>query len=162
MMTLYHGSPFRFDRPDITRSKAYRDFGMGFYLAENENDSSSIALKNSWDGYLYTFEVDDDAIFRNLAVAEFDGYDENWLRFVYECRMQGTQNMYDVIIGPTAGGPVNDLFEQYRREQAPYEDVCKILAHEITGSRFGIQWCLASEGALDYIELMDIESLGRD
>ena len=162
MIELYHGSPFKFDYPDVSRGKMYRDFGVGFYMAENQNDALSIALKESYDGYLYTYEVDDDALFRDLAVVEFDGFDDEWLQFVFNCRMDGSQDSYDVVIGQTAGGRVNDLFSRYRGDGIEFSDrVASEMSRQITDTRFGIQWCFASQVALDYAELVEVEELSR-
>ena len=162
MIELYHGSPFKFDTPDAMRGKMYRDFGVGFYMAENQNDALSIAIKDSYDGYLYTFEVDDDAIFRNLSVVEFDGFEDPWLEFVFNCRTTGYQEGYDVVIGQTAGGHVNDLFSRYRNEERSFDEkVAAEMYREITDTRFGLQWCFATEAALSYAELIEVEEISR-
>ena len=161
MITLYHGSPFEFDTPDPSRGRGYRDFGPGFYLAEAEIDALTIAIKDSYDGFLYTYEVDDDALFSRFYVVEFDGFDEEWVRFIYNCRMFNDQDGYDVIIGQTAGGHVNDLFERYRKEQPSFKDVVDEMMREIVNTKFGIQWCISNDGCLDYIELVEVEPVSR-
>ena len=32
-MKLYHGSNMEIDKPDLSRSKPFKDFGQGFYLS---------------------------------------------------------------------------------------------------------------------------------
>jgi hypothetical protein len=34
-MRLYHGTDVDFDKIDLTKSKPNKDFGQGFYLADN-------------------------------------------------------------------------------------------------------------------------------
>lgn len=159
-ITLYHGSPFHFDAADPSRGKSFRDFGVGFYLAENEIDSLSIAVKDSWDGYLYTYEADEE-LFDDFRVLEFDGFSEEWLRFVYDNRMGVRDVPYDVVIGPTAGGSVNDIFEAARRSNTPYEDIRDLMAREITDTRFGYQWCITNPDVMDYIVKVDEEHITR-
>ena len=161
LITLYHGSPFEFETPDPSRGKSHRDFGPGFYLAEDEIDALSIAVKDTWSGFLYTFEVDDDALFSYFNAIEYDGFSDEWARRVYDCRMYDDQDGYEVIVGQTAGGPVNDLFDQWRREQAEFDDVVDQMLREIVNTKFGVQWCLATDGTLDYIELVDVEEITR-
>lgn len=159
-ITLYHGSPFYFDFPDISRGKSYRDFGVGFYLAENEIDSLSIAVKDSWDGYLYTYEADE-SLFDVFSVCEFDGFCEEWFRFVYDNRMGSRDVPYDIVIGPTAGGIVNDMFEAARCNNTPYEDIRDEMEREITNTKFGYQWCITNPAVMDYIVKTDEEHITR-
>lgn len=161
-MYLYHGSPFLFDRPEPSKGKSYRDFGAGFYLAENEIDAISIALKNSYDGYIYTYEVDENSIFRSLRVREFDSFTDDCLSFIYDNRMGISVAGYDVIIGPTAGDQVNPLFERYRRERPSFDSIVGELRRGITNTRFGIQWCFKNASAIRMLTLVDREPVGRD
>lgn len=151
---------FHFDTPDISRGKSFRDFGIGFYLAENEIDSLSIAVKDSWDGYLYTYEADE-TLFEKFNICEFDGFSDEWLRFVYDNRMGKKDTSYDIIIGPTAGGPVNDMFEDARRHNIPYEDMKSKMEREITDTKFGHQWCITNPEVMDYIVKIDEEYITR-
>ena len=161
-MLLYHGSPFSFDRPEIKRGKSFRDFGNGFYLAENAIDSESIALKDSYDGFLYTYEVNESVIFRDLRILEFDDFTEQCLEFIYNNRMGNPVEQYDIVIGPTAGGSVNVLFNEYRKTRPSFQEVSNIMKREITQTKFGIQWCLLTDHSLKYFDLVDKEYLSRD
>ena len=40
-MKLYHGTNMDFDRIDVTKSKAYKDFGQGFYTGESYEQAIS-------------------------------------------------------------------------------------------------------------------------
>jgi hypothetical protein len=75
--------------------------------------------------------------------------------------MYDYQGGYEILVGQTAGGPVNDLFDQWRREQAEFDDVVDQMLREIVNTKFGVQWCLASEGALEYVELVSVEEITR-
>lgn len=43
MMKLYHGSNMKVDKPDLSRSKTYKDFGQGFYLSAEEQQAKELA-----------------------------------------------------------------------------------------------------------------------
>ena len=161
-MYLYHGSPVLFDRPEPSRGKNHRDFGVGFYLAENEIDAISIALKDSYDGYVYTYEIDESAAFRTLKIREFDSFTDDCLAFIYDNRMGNRVENYDIIIGPTAGDQVNPLFERYRRERPAFGSVVGEMRRGITNTRFGIQWCFRNAQAISKLQLVDREHISRD
>ena len=161
-MLLYHGSPFSFDEPNPNRGKSYRDFGVGFYLAENDIDSISIALKDSHDGYVYTYEVDDAKLLSTVKYLEFDSFTDECLRFIYDNRMGNTVPQYDVIIGPTAGDKVNLLFNEYRKTKPSFSDVIGTMRRDITDTKFGFQWCFTNEYPLSFLNLVDKEHVYRD
>lgn len=163
-MLLYHGSPSDFAFPSLSWSRGHRDFGNGLYLAEDEIDSLGCCLKgNSRQGFLYTFEVDGDALLSRPDTIEFAEPDEGWLRMVYDCRMSGRPSSGDpsVIVGPTAGHRVNELFRSYRRLGVPFADCVDELGDGIVTDRFGIQWCLRTQEAIDGLRLVDKEMVER-
>ena len=75
-MPLYHGTPNIFGEPSLAKCKSHRDFGCGFYLAQNFQDALPLAIKHSCIGYVYTYVLKgtDD-----LNVITFDGYSDEWL-----------------------------------------------------------------------------------
>lgn len=44
-MKLYHGTNVDFDRIDVTKSKAYKDFGQGFYLTDIRTQAEDWAIR---------------------------------------------------------------------------------------------------------------------
>lgn len=58
-MLLYHGTPNEFSEPSLAKCKPHRDFGCGFYLAQNYFDALPMAIKNSTIGFVQTYELDD-------------------------------------------------------------------------------------------------------
>lgn len=161
MITLYHGSPFEFDKPDPGHGKSFRDFGPGFYLAEEENDALSIAVKDNWSGFLYTYNVDNESLLSMFSYIEFDFYDEKWAEFIFNCRMYNDYNNFDIIIGPTAGGAVNNLFEQWRQENILFEHALDDILKKCTYTKFGFQWCFTNSNCIDFVELVDVEKITR-
>lgn len=43
-MKLYHGSNMRVEKPDLQRSKPFKDFGQGFYLSDNYKQAEDLAI----------------------------------------------------------------------------------------------------------------------
>lgn len=42
-MKLYHGSNMKIDKPDLSRSKPFKDFGQGFYLSPGYEQAHALA-----------------------------------------------------------------------------------------------------------------------
>jgi hypothetical protein len=117
-ITLYHGTTRLFDKIDLSRGKAYKDFGIGFYAMRNVEHAENLALRNlriererltrvggSADtlfAYLYTYEFDASKQ-DTLKYKEFVTADREWLKFVICNRMSGMrEHDFDLVIGPTA------------------------------------------------------------
>lgn len=47
-MILYHGSNIAIEKIDLEKSKPYKDFGMGFYLSESEEQAMDMARLKSF------------------------------------------------------------------------------------------------------------------
>ena len=43
MIKLYHGSNVRVEKPDLKKSKPYKDFGQGFYLSDDKQQAWDLA-----------------------------------------------------------------------------------------------------------------------
>ena len=166
-MLLYHGSPTLIPAPSLSMARGYRDFGCGFYLAEDEIDSLTYCFKgDSSFGFLHTYEVDEDCLLGLPGALSFDDKGDEWLRVVYECRMFGHPTSFGtdpaVIAGPTAGMKVNDVFRRYRKEGTSFEDCVDELRRSIVTDKYGIQWCLRSTEAVQMLHLIDRERVWRD
>jgi hypothetical protein len=112
-MTLYHGSDQAVETPKLIASNKTLDFGAGFYTTTNKDQAFDFAHKvyarTKKSGYIplgkfvSVYEVDYDAIRKELDYLHFDAPNEEWFDFVMENRRglyQGKQ--YDVIYGPVA------------------------------------------------------------
>lgn len=163
-MLLYHGSPADFAWPSMTQSRGHRDFGNGLYLAEDEIDALTCCFKgNGHYGFLYTFETDEDEMLSRPDVIRFLRPDTDWLRMVYDCRM-GRQPSCDAVaavVGPTAGHKVNSLFRSYRRDATPFPECVEELRRGIVTDKFGMQWCLRTQGLINGLVLVDKERISR-
>jgi hypothetical protein len=117
IITLYHGSIYEFDAIDVTRGRANKDFGRGFYTSRDARHAERLAARNreieqeryalrgrtvSVTPLLYTYEFDLRET-EKLNVKEFLVPDGEWMRFVVLNRMsREKQHSFDIVIGATA------------------------------------------------------------
>ena len=116
ILTLYHGSTFLFTDIDVSKGKAYKDFGMGFYTTKIRSHAVNLALRNKRiedmrfsrqidrksAAYLYTYALDLSQL-QGLTIKEFHSADKDWMQFVLYNRKSGSKaHDYDIVIGPTA------------------------------------------------------------
>ncbi len=137
----YHGSFIYFDEIDLTKSKPFRDFGPGFYLT-NIFEQAAIwacaARRKSWyknknrfikneifpDTYVYKYNVSFEG--KDLKIKQFDTYDEEWLDFVMNFRLnENATTDYDIIIGPMADGEIEAIRRRYENGDINKEDTLK-------------------------------------
>lgn len=159
-MVLYHGTPEEFDKPSLLQCKPHRDFGCGFYLAQNYIDALPMAIKNSNSGYVMTYELVD---MEGLAVREFDGYSDDWLDFVVASRL-GFSSNYDLVIGNMAGGGSNlkSKFSKLRNANVPTKLAAVIMQPELIGTDLGVQYALLTPKALSKLKLLDVELIEKE
>lgn len=114
-MRVYHGSTVIVDKPDISFSKDYLDFGKGFYVTsykeQAENWAVRKAMRKNSKGIVNIYELDDDL--SSLNVLKFSD-DNIWLEFVCNCRNGSDEyKAYDIIIGDVADDKVFRVVEMY-------------------------------------------------
>ena len=119
-MKLYHGTNRDFDRIDLLKSKPNKDFGRGFYLSADYGQALNMAqvkVEQLETGYpvVQSYLVEDDAL-DALHVLRFDGYSEEWAKFILLNRNNPTGKPvhdYDVVIGPIANDRVGVQLWRY-------------------------------------------------
>ena len=119
LITLYHGTIYKFDKIDVTKGKGNKDFGRGFYTSRDIRHAERLAIRNKFIEeerfalrgmkksttpwlYMYKFDLDNLA---TLDVKEFVTADREWMRFVVlnrESKSKVQKHEYDIVIGPTA------------------------------------------------------------
>jgi len=159
-MLLYHGTPAYFSKPSLLKCKPYRDFGCGFYLAEDYFDAVPMAIKDSLVGYVYTYEFDEGGSLQTLA---FDGRTDDWLAFIVRSRL-GKASDYDLVIGNMAGGGSNlkDKFSKLRIANAAPHEAMDTMRDELMNARLGTQYAFLTDRALNQIQLVNIELIERE
>lgn len=110
-MKLYHGSNMEIDKPDLSRSKPFKDFGQGFYLSPGYEQAHALAKQKtdqlqSGEPCVTIFELEDQIIkTSDLQIKIFDDYCEEWAQFVLLNRDRShthPAHTYDIVIGPIA------------------------------------------------------------
>lgn len=159
-MLLYHGTPNIFSEPSLAKCKPHRDFGCGFYLAQNFSDALPLAIKHSRVGYVYTytFEETDD-----LNIIKLDGYSDKWLELVVKARLGYPPNA-DLVIGNTAGGGVNlkDKFAKLRHSNTSVQEAISLMRNEIVNTNLGVQYAFLTPKALSRLNKIESELLERE
>lgn len=154
-MYLYHGTPADFNVPTLSKCKPHRDFGCGFYLAQNYFDALPMAVKNSKVGYVQTYLLTD---LDGLSVLEFGDRSDEWLRLVVSSRLGNTPNV-DLVIGYMAGGSNNlkSKFAKLRNNNASVSEAAATMWKELTSTQLGVQYAFLTEKALSKLIMVSTE-----
>lgn len=86
-MEVYHASTLTIDKPDVSHSRAYLDFGPGFYITTMRHQAIKYGerfTRRGKEAVLNLYELAEDL--SKWKIIEFKHYDEEWLGFVTECR----------------------------------------------------------------------------
>ena len=107
IMTLYHGSNVKVEKPEILVMGFYKDFGYGFYCTSFEKQAQKWALTKRGNNIvsIYSFQKDE-----SLKTLSFYEMTEEWLDFVINCR-RGIKHDYDIVEGPMADDQIWDYVE---------------------------------------------------
>ena len=104
-LIVYHGTNALFDKADLTKARASRDFGRGFYTttisSQAESWARSIAARRlTGEALVNVYEM---SFYEGLSVKRFEGLTVEWLDFVRDNRIDGgTVHDFDVVVGPVA------------------------------------------------------------
>lgn len=122
-MILYHGTNKAFDVIDLSKSKPNKDFGRGFYLSADYNQSLAMAktkVEQLEDGepIVLKYEVDEQLI-EKLNIKRYNDYSEDWAKFILlNRRNENLQSAhdYDIVIGPIANDRVGVQLWKYETQ----------------------------------------------
>ena len=155
-MKLYHGSNMAIDEIDLSKGRWGKDFGRGFYLSADETQAYRMAELTTFrrsEGIpvVTAYEIADEVFSSNLLkVKHFDGYSEDWAKFIVQNRRNDTgvqAHDYDIVIGPIANDKVGVQMRLFVEE---YIDVVE-LVRRLTYVRPTIQYFFATPLALQYL-----------
>ena len=121
--TIYHGTIYNINNINLTAGRGYKDFGKGFYLAYNKeqsigivNKAYKIALKRKQSNIrknLYAFDTSQEKL-EKCRVKVFNSANVEWLDFILKCRKSpNTPHEFDVVIGPTADDDTSLCLNMY-------------------------------------------------
>ena len=85
-MRLYHGTNIAFETIDLNRSKPNKDFGQGFYLSANYDQTLNMAqIKTEQlqegEPVVMVYEIDEKEMHK-LQILQFEEYCEEWAEFI--------------------------------------------------------------------------------
>jgi hypothetical protein len=157
-MKLYHGSNMKIDKPDLSRSKPFKDFGQGFYLSPGYEQAHALAKQKtdqlqSGEPSVTIFELEDQIIkTSDLQIKIFDDYCEEWAQFVLLNRDRShthPAHTYDIVIGPIADDGVTYQLRRYSMGDISMSRLIEELKY---AKGLTIQYYFGTEHALSYLK----------
>ena len=120
-MKVYHGSYTAVDEIDLNLCEVGKDFGQGFYVTNLYEQAEFWAIRkgriNRTNGVVTEFDFNENICrIMKLNVLCFGGYDEKWLEFVVQNRLNDTEQQahdYDIIEGPVADDKITEQIKDY-------------------------------------------------
>ena len=160
---LYHGSRHIFNQVDLAKAKPYKDFGRGFYLAQDKKDAITMAIKNSPIGFVYTYAISANQL-NQLSCLEFEGgYSMAWLDFITKCRNSyNSPHKYDVVIGATADGKTKEIFKNCPASFFKISKYKQSILREVSKGVFDIQYLFNTQKAIESLRLIEVEEYERE
>lgn len=156
-MRLYHGSNVVVERPDLARSKPFKDFGRGFYLSPilsqaEERARQVFDLLREGGPCVTVFDWDEEASRRDgLEIKFFEDYCEEWEEFVLRNRDRKGKHPvhgYDIVIGPIADDGVTYQLRRYSEGDISMRRLVEELKY---AKGLTIQYFFGTERALSYL-----------
>lgn len=129
-MILYHGTNVHFDEIDLSKSNTNKDFGKGFYLSSTKEQAKEMAaFKVSFLGgetVINEYDVPDNLLqCEDLNIKVFEGYSEEWAKFVFKNRDNSTDDSchnYDIVYGPIANDRVGVQIRKFQNGLLTFEE----------------------------------------
>ena len=154
-MKLYHGTNMDFDRIDVTKSKAYKDFGQRFYLTDIRSQAEDWAKKKTeiFGGtpVLQEYEFDESILDSSeLNVLVFKLPTEEWATFIHKNRSRKAcfRHDYDIVVGPIADDGVAYLIGRYDEGTLTITD----LVRELEYKKLNRQYFFGTEKAIKLLK----------
>jgi hypothetical protein len=157
---VYHGTIYNFDLPSLSKCKIRKDFGRGFYLADDISHAKGIAEKgyfsnpNNTQKFIYAYKISIQEMRDiGLNIHEFNSTNYAWLDFVLRNRCLLTVENYDVVIGPTADKNAQDDIEEFYKQFGLNANNHQkdILLNRLNTTKYGKQYCFKTDRAIKYL-----------
>ena len=163
-MKLFHGSNQSIDNVDLSKCRAYKDFGRGFYLTDDYSRAVKIAeykteLLNQGKAEVSMFNFLKGTATTKIKIKEFKTYNWEWAEFIMKNRdrrkIPPHCHNYDVVIGPVADSQVDEVIARYRErfgESYLEKENLQLLAKDLEyGNKKYIQFCFCTPESLNYL-----------
>jgi hypothetical protein len=115
-MRIYHGSYLEIQKPNVSLSRDYVDFGKGFYTTPIKDQAIKWAgrfKKRKGSSIVSIYEMDENKLWKDFLVKEFSEYSDEWLDYILACRRGDNLEKFDVVIGGVANDKVFDTIELF-------------------------------------------------
>lgn len=162
-MTVYHGSSCVIQKPDVSFSKQFLDFGPAFYVTSYREQAEKWArrkcmrLPGSPTPIVNVYELDDDL--SGFSVLRFDGVNEQWLDFVCDCR-EGTDvySAYDIITGRVANDDVFRTVQSFRQGDISKSRALELLSFAKPNNQFALRTERVIASKLRFVDAFSINA----
>ncbi len=154
-MILYHGADKKIKNPSIPLSEIGREFGIGFYVTEDDSLAQKRAERKAKQGFFYDNPVPtvtafrfDEAAVEHLKVKQLNGYQEEWLDFIMQCYTDiHFVHPYDIVIGNAVLPEATEILKAYRSSAISKQETLTKLQElpEV------LQICFSTTTALEYL-----------
>lgn len=145
-MQLYHTSYTTVNKPDISFSRPYLDFGQGFYLTTLREQAVSYGkrfARRKRTPWLNIYKLDYNHADWKIKI--FESYDFEWLDFISNCRSGNDSYSHDMVIGGIADDMVMQTLDRYFEGELNAEQALGLLKYV----KPNIQYCIRSQRMLD-------------
>ncbi len=155
MIKLYHGSNVRVEKPDLKKSKPFKDFGQGFYLSDDKQQAWDLAYSKAEQlkygkASVSTYIFDETVMYSNeLRIKIFNDYSEEWAKFILRNRdksLTQPSHDYDIVYGPIADDGVT---YQLRRFWGGVISIEKLIDELKFAKGISFQYFFGTEKALN-------------
>jgi len=156
--TLYHGSDSDFETFDLKLTKAFKDYGKGFYLTSSLRQAQKWAQKKAGSKtvtYIYCYKIQD-ICEREWKILELLKYDKTWIDFITESRINGIETEYDIIydrIADSQFDKISDTLIKYNKERITSQKAIELIKWKKDD---GDQYCFKTEKALTLLKRENI------
>ena len=157
--TLYHGTAKMFQYFDLRYAKMFKDFGKGFYLTTNFMQAQKWAQQKadrekSSITYIYQYKIKY-ASLQEYKILELLQYDEKWLDFIADCRIDGKETDYDIIYDKMAdnrGKNISQILDKYKKGIISASDAVFSIRWKTEKEEKADQYCFKTQKALKILD----------
>lgn len=158
-MILYHGSNMLVKEVDLQKSRPGKDFGSAFYLSSEEKQALEMAQYKveTFGGEIFVnrFEFDDNALLnREYKYMHFDGYTEEWARFILAKRNNKGRIIHDndIVYGPIANDRIGRQIFNFNAGYIDFDTFIKRIQYP-EGITF--QWAFCTERSIQLLKYIE-------
>jgi hypothetical protein len=149
-MKLYHGSVTAVEKPNLSFSRDFTDFGKGFYTTPLYEQAVRWARRMSPENAtvtVYDFLKPAEVFPKEIRLLEFNTHSKKWLDFIADCRLgKNTAVPYDLIIGGVANDKVFDTLSLYFNDVLTASEAIRRLRY----NKPNFQYCFKTQSVIDH------------